>query len=413
VAARHQQRAGACRNATAAPVSRSSSIMVPVSIALSAIRDVADRSSPYNSTARPTIRIADLQNAISAGRSRGPIMATAPRTCCRWPRRSPHAECDGLAVGESNRRSAMLWGLLAQCRETNRQREHQESQRHAEIKGNVTITARPKIAANWHRAEFGGAGHLGDTSLSVAGARVNVPAQVKPVIDKTVADQITALQARFRTIHLRAQRAAAMDKTLPLDSAADRKHHGVAAVAVAGDEAHRRTGGATAVDASAVLLTVGIEAETRITPAQTKPDWPVSHRHRAGGGQPGHVIIAVRSTCLYEIQDRPGAICRKSLSGGRFGLGRRHRERASVAPSGDRLLISCSSTPGEEKLPRLGGEANVLSGAARARPGSATVRLANIELAIESEAAFRTIGAAARAPCRTCKRRSPRRQRSI
>ena len=69
----------------------------------------------------------------------------------------------------------------------------------AEIKGNVTITARPKIAANWRiEPNLAAQVNLGDTSLSVAGARINVPAQVKPVIDKTVADQIGALQARFR-----------------------------------------------------------------------------------------------------------------------------------------------------------------------------------------------------------------------
>ena len=56
----------------------------------------------------------------------------------------------------------------------------------AEIKGNVVITARPKITANWRiEPNLAAQVNLGDTNLSVAGARVNVPAQVKPLIDKS------------------------------------------------------------------------------------------------------------------------------------------------------------------------------------------------------------------------------------
>ena len=55
----------------------------------------------------------------------------------------------------------------------------------------------------------------------MAGARVNVPAQVKPLIDKTVADQIAAVQARMRNDPTLEQNARAQwAKSLPLDSAA-------------------------------------------------------------------------------------------------------------------------------------------------------------------------------------------------
>src|ERR1019366_4224701 len=58
---------------------------------------------------------------------------------------------------------------------------------------------RPRLAAAWRiEPNLAAQVNLGDTSLSVAGARVNVPAQVKPLIDKTVADQINAAQTRIR-----------------------------------------------------------------------------------------------------------------------------------------------------------------------------------------------------------------------
>src|SRR5207244_3141794 len=69
----------------------------------------------------------------------------------------------------------------------------------AEIKGNVIITARPKIAANWRiEPNLTAQVNLNDSSLSVAGARGNVPAQGKPLIDKNVAEQIELVQAHDR-----------------------------------------------------------------------------------------------------------------------------------------------------------------------------------------------------------------------
>ena len=51
----------------------------------------------------------------------------------------------------------------------------------AEIKGNVIITSRPKLAAAWRvEPNLSAQVVLGDTSVVVAGAKVNVPAEIKP-----------------------------------------------------------------------------------------------------------------------------------------------------------------------------------------------------------------------------------------
>jgi len=69
----------------------------------------------------------------------------------------------------------------------------------AEIKGNVVFTSRPTLAAAWRlEPNLTAQVTLGDTSPSVAGARLSVPAQVKPLIEKTVADQAAALETRVR-----------------------------------------------------------------------------------------------------------------------------------------------------------------------------------------------------------------------
>ncbi|RRB80287.1 DUF4403 family protein, partial [Escherichia coli] len=69
----------------------------------------------------------------------------------------------------------------------------------ADITGSVTLTARPKLGASWRiEPDLQAQVNLGDTSLSAAGVRISVPAQVKPVIDKAVADQISVVEARLR-----------------------------------------------------------------------------------------------------------------------------------------------------------------------------------------------------------------------
>src|SRR4029079_11382153 len=70
----------------------------------------------------------------------------------------------------------------------------------AEIKGLVSITSRPKLAAAWRvEPNLSAQVSLGDTSVTVAGAKVNVPTEIKPVLDKTVGEQLNAIGQRIRS----------------------------------------------------------------------------------------------------------------------------------------------------------------------------------------------------------------------
>src|SRR6266700_2315329 len=186
------------------PAPRNSIVMAPIVVSLSAIRDAADRGTPKSFNGKADNPISQiLQNAdIGWTAARGPITASGaqdvltlatPLTGTLNVTGSLSGKATG-AVGDAL--GGLLGGDVAKQIGSINIKNLSAS---AEIKGNVTITARPKIAANWRiEPNLAAQVNLGDTSLSVAGARVNVPAQVKPVIDKTVADQITALQARFR-----------------------------------------------------------------------------------------------------------------------------------------------------------------------------------------------------------------------
>src|ERR1700730_692143 len=181
------------------PAPRSSSIIAPVAIALTAIRDAAERGAPRNFEGKADNPVSQiLENAdIGWTASRGPIAATGaqdvlslatPLTGKLNVTGSLTSKATG-AVGDAL--GGLLGGNVAkQIGSVN----IKSLNANAEIKGNVIITSRPKLGAAWRiEPNLAGQVTLGDTGLTVAGAHVNVPAQVKPLIDKTVADQITAV----------------------------------------------------------------------------------------------------------------------------------------------------------------------------------------------------------------------------
>ena len=235
----------------------------------------------------------------------------------------------------------------------------------------------------------------------MAGARVNVPAQVKPLIDKAVADQISAAGERIRndrafeqharvqwdracrSIQLQGTGAASTLPALWLELRPTR------AIAVQ-----------PRVDASAVTLMVGIEAETRITSTQTKPDCPFPEKISIIPPTPGGVGIDMPIDMPFTDINK---ILEAQFAGRTFpedGSGSVDVtvKHATVAASGDRLLISLLLHAKEKKsFFGFGGEATVyIWGTPVLDQTQQTLRLANIQLAVESEAAFGLLGAAAR-----------------
>jgi hypothetical protein len=154
------------------------------------------------------------------------------------------------------------------------------------------------------------------------------------------------------------------------------------------------------VDAAAVTVTVGIEAETRITSAQTKPDCPFPEKISIIPPTPGGVSIGVPIDVPFTDINK---IVEAQFAGRTFpenGSGSVDVtvKHATVAASGDRLLISLLVHAKEKKsFLGFGGEANVyIWGRPVLDQAQQTLRLTDIQLAVESEAAFGLLGAAAR-----------------
>ena len=390
------------------PVSKRSFVLAPVAIALSAIRDAADRAAPRNFAGKADNPVSQiLQNAdIGWTALRGPIVATGgqdvlslatPLTGKLNVTGSLSSKATG-AVGDAL--AGVLGGNVAKQIGSVNIKSLNAS---AEIKGNVSFTSRPKLAATWHlEPNLAAQVTLGDTSLVVAGARVNVPAQVKPLIDKTVGEQVEAVETRVRNDrsfeqNARAQWAKAC-RSIPLQ--------GTGAASTVPPlwlelKPNRAIAMQPKVDASAVTVTLGIEAETRITSTETRPTCPFPARIDIIPPSPGGVSIGVPIDVPFTEINK---IIEAQFAGHTFpedgsGPVAVTVKRASVAASGDRLLISLLVNAREKKsFLGFGGEATVhIWGKPLLDQAQQTLRLGNIQLAVESEAAFGLLGAAARA----------------
>ena len=390
------------------PAPRASTVMAPIAVALSAIREAADRGAPRSFAGKADNPISQiLQNAdIGWSASRGPITATGaqdalslatPLTGTLNVTGSLSAKATG-AVGDAL--GGLLGGNVAKQIGSVNIKNLNAS---AEIKGNVVISARPKIAANWRiEPNLTGQVNLGDSSLNVAGARVSVPAQVKPLIDKNIAEQIALVQARLRNDPTFEQNAkvqwAKACRSIPLQGATS----GATIPALWLElRPTRAIAAQPRIDASNLTLMLGIEAETRVTPAETKPSCPFPATIEIVPPAPGRVAIGVPIDMPFtEINKIVAAqFAGKTFPEDGSGSVDVTVKSASVAASGNRLLISLLVNAKEKaSYFGLGGEATIhIWGKPVLDQAEQTLRLTDIELAVESEAAFGLLGAAARA----------------
>jgi hypothetical protein len=387
-------------------VPRTSTILAPVAISLNAIRDAADRGTPKTfagKAANPVEQL--LQNAdINWTAARGPISAagTGGVLTLATPLTGTLNITGTLSSKVTGAVGDVLGGLLG----ANAARQIgsiniKNISASAEIKGNVAMTARPELAANWRLdPNLTAQVDLGDTSLSVAGVRINVPAQMKPVIDNAINDQLAAVQARLRNdpaleTNARAQWSR-LCRSIPLQGAASslpplwleiRPTKALAAQ--------------PRIDASAVTLTLGLEAETRITPAQTRPDCPFPATLTLVPPAPGRIAIAIPIDVPFAELSK---LLEAQLAGKTFpedGSGEVDVtvKRVGIAASGDRLLISLLANAKEKKsFFGFGGEAEVhIWGRPALDQAQQLLRLTDIELAVESGTAFGLLGTATRA----------------
>lgn len=388
------------------PVSRNSEILTPIAVSISALRDALDRAAPRNLGGKADNPVSQiLQNAdINWTVARGPIAASGVQNALALS-----TPLDGklTVLGSLSAASGTALGnVLGNVLGNNAVKQLgsvsiKSLNASAAIHGNVAITSRPEILPEWRiDPKLTAQVSIGESSLTVAGAKVAVPAQVKPVIDKTVGEQMAVLQQRLRNDRSLEQNArrewAKLCRSLPLPPAA-------AGMPVLWLEMRpvRAVAAQPRIDANNVNLMLGLQAETRVLPAETKPECPFpAALEIVPPPDNGRIKIGVPIDLPFTEVNKIVEVQLKGRTFPEDGSGSVDVtvKSANVAAAGQRLLISLLVNAKEKKSWfGFGGEATIhIWGRPVLDQAQQILRLTDLELAVESDTAFGLLGAAAR-----------------
>src|SRR5689334_6984806 len=388
------------------PVTRSSTIVAPVAVAALAIRDALEANAPRGMTGKNENPLAELLGKADIGWTvgRGPFVVNGASTGLNISTTlNGSLRVTGQIANQGGNLTGALGGLLGNKLggEVQKLTTRVLDQR-ADIRGNVMVTSRPALLPTW-RIEPNLSGHvsIGDGGMQVAGIKLNVSNEVKPLLDKTVNEQIESLSNRLRgdpTLENAARKQwTQMCRSISLGQAAAGAPKLWLEV-----KPTRAFAAQPKILADWVILTLGVQAETRIVPSETKPNCPFPARlDLVAATDQGNVKLGGPIDVPFTELNR---VMELQLKGKTFPeTGNAPVQvtvlASSVAASGDRLLISLRVKAKETKSWfGLGAEATVhVWGKPVLDTERQMMRLTDISLDVKSEAAFGLLGAAARA----------------
>jgi len=192
-----------------APVTRSSVIVTPAAIALSAIQEALEKAAPSDSSGKPEIPAAlnPFNVEIDWSLVRGPFvvsgrpdaieLSTALRGSFRTSGQMPTPP-GGLSGLPGIPGLQDFFGGGQGRQGTQRPVERTSDQR-AEIAGNILLTARPTLVPGWRlEPNLVSQVTIADASFSMMGTKLNLSQQMKPNLERMINEQVAALQAWVR-----------------------------------------------------------------------------------------------------------------------------------------------------------------------------------------------------------------------
>ena len=271
-----------------------------------------------------------------------------------------------------------------------------------EFSGQLTLTARPNLRPEWRlEPNLAVQVKIRKTQLTMAGTTLNISEQMKPLIERIIAEQVAAFQAHTAKSSMLEQAVreqwAELCRTIPLGS-------GTSGAPDLWLELRptQALAGQPRIDQSALTLTIGVRAETRIVTAAAKPHCPFpAQLDIVPQLDQGQVDIDLPFDIPFTEVDR---LIEIQLKGKTFPVDKTGAFTATVrsaklAASADRLLISLGIRANETKTwLRLGADATIhVWGTPVLDRARQHLHFDRIELDIQSEAAFGALGFAAQA----------------
>ncbi len=389
------------------PVARSSVVVAPVAIATAAIRTVMENEAPRGLNGKNENPLGDLLGKAEIGWTvgRGPITVTGAPSGL-----TVATPLNGTVrvTGQLSTQGANLTGTIGNFLGSKIGNEVQKYatralDQRADVRGNVQVVSRPALLTNWRiEPNLSGQVTLADGGMTIAGAKLNVSNEIKPMLDKTVNEQIGSLSNRLRndrTLENAARKEwTQMCRSISLGQAAAGAPNLWLEV-----RPTKAFAAQPRIMADWVILTLGVQAETRIVPAETKPNCPFPAQLDLMQQQSdrGSVKLAVPIDVPFTELNR---MMEAQLKGKTFpetgnAPGQVTVLASSIAASGNRLLISLRVKAKENKSWfGFGAEATVhIWGKPTLDADNQIMRLTDISLDVQSQAAFGLLGTAARA----------------
>src|SRR4051812_26383561 len=394
-----------------APLTRTSTVVAPATITMGAIQKAMESAAPRNLNGDRKGATRELPIDLNIGWviNRGPL-AVAGRgdslnvstTLNGTLRASGMLGAVGNAGGQLGGALGNVIGSLGG--DLGRQVQGLAGKafdQNAEVHGNVAVTARPTILPAWRIAPNLAANvSINEVSLPIAGLRLSVANEVKPFVDKSVREQVGALEQRVRS-----------DPSFETTARAEwTKLCKSYSLGVAGQGAPnlwleikptRAFAAQPRIDAVGVNLLVGVEAQTRIVPAETKPVCPFPQQIEIVPQlSTGKVSIGVPIDIPFTEVNKllKAQLVGKTFPEDKSGSIDITIRNVEVAATGDQLLISLAVNAHERSIFSFGTDATIhVYGKPQLDRQNQILRLTDIELDINSAGAFGLVGTAARA----------------
>jgi Domain of unknown function (DUF4403) len=387
------------------PLAGTSTVLTPAAVAMSAIRDALEAQAPRNLSGHPQNPVSQLLQAaeLNFTITRGPLAVSGrPDGLLITTPLSGTFQARGTLTGAANALGGAIGNLLGGTLGAQVQGLTGKTfDQHADISGTVTALSRPTIAPNWRLSpNLTAQVNVADVALPVAGIKLSVSNEVKPVLDDLVRQQTSALEARVRNDPFieNAARAewAKLCRAISLGAAGQ----GVPDLWLE-IRPTRAIAAQPRIDANAVTLMVGVQAQTRIVPSETKPDCPFpAQLDIVPQANEGILDIAVPIDIPFTEVSRliEAQVKGKTFPEDGSGAFATTIKQAAVAASGDRLLISLLVNVKKRGFFALGADATVFVWGKPVLDADAQIlRFTDVALDVKSQAAFGLLGEAAKA----------------
>ena len=392
-----------------APMTTSSFLIAPVAVSDIAIREALEAAAPRDLTGKRDNPVSSLLSKAEIGwtMTRGPLgvsgrsdtmtVSTALNGTFRLT--GQVGAQVGAQVGNITGRIAGFAG--ADVGNAVQSLAGKTFDQKAELRGNVAVLSRPSLTPGWRlEPNLTSQVTIQEVSLPISGSVFNVAKEVKPLVDRAVAENVAALGTRIRndpSIEQAARREwAKLCRSISLKkTAAGLPDLWLEMRPVRAFAAHPR------IEPQAVNLVLGVQAETRVIPIETKPNCPFPAQvDIVPQIDRGRVSIGLAIDVPFTEVTRllQAQIKGRSFPDDGSGPIAATIEAATVQGAGDRLLIALKVRARETSWFRFAALADVfVRGRAALDRDNQILRLTDIAIDVESEAAMGLVSAAARA----------------